>query len=110
MSFTSHIQLDTFVDLSTTQSKDCTMYIRIGHVEQNGVLHEFKALEVTLTYNTHDSVYKRIFKGHNMVDKAMEWAFMMSEGDFGSENKDELVKHIERAVHFHRMEGKLQHD
>lgn len=98
MSYTSRILLDTFVDLASTQSKDCTMYIRIGHVEQNGVLHEYKALEVVLTYNTHDSVYKSFFKGHNMVDKAMEWAFMMSEGDFGSENKDELVKHIERVI------------
>jgi len=96
--FVTRILLDTFVDLATTTSKDCTMRIRIGHVEQNDVLHEYMALEVTIHFNESNETYRMIFKGYNMVRKAMEWAFVVSEGDFASETEALLVEHIERVV------------
>lgn len=85
--FVSRILLDSFSDLSKMillgeNHQYCLMSARIGDVEQNDLLHKNSALEVTLHFKPSDEIYKSVFKGHNMAERAVEWTAKTVENYF----------------------------
>jgi len=103
--FISHILLDSFSDLDKMllvgnhPSQNCSMSIRIGDVEQNNLLHKNSALEVTLNFNPSNKIYKSIFKGHNIAEIAVEWAFKIAKDYFEPvNNKDAVLNRIKSQI------------
>lgn len=82
MSFVTRILPESFVHLGTLHLIDAGVNVSVGHVEQNGVLHENKAIKVNVFFKDADHEYNCVFKGEDMVQKASEWLFLKTEGEF----------------------------
>jgi len=114
--FVTRILLDSFSDLDKmlliedyfdmggeNPQQNCLVSVRIGDVEQNGLLHKNSALEVTLNFNyqstqTKSTVYKSVFKGHNMAELAVEWIAKVVEGYFGPVNKAAILNRLKPQI------------
>ena len=108
MSFVSRIIPESFKHIGQLLLADANVNVSIGDVEQNGVLHPEMALKVNVSFKTVDDEYNCIFKGEDMVQKASEWLFLKTEGEFSY--MDVGPHWLEKLVWFSHMEGKLQHD
>ena len=94
MSFTSRILLDTFNTFAVQTFAGGHYTVEAGDVEQNGELHTKMALRVTVQYDLpdNDSTYVQIFKGWNKLQKAADWLFQMTEGEFNTEAHQRLAE------------------
>jgi len=108
MSFVTRIIPESFVHLGQLLLADAGVNVEIGDVEQNGVLHPNMALKINVFYKSIDDEYNCVFKGEDMVQKASEWLFLKTEGEFTFGEVG--PKWLAKLVHFQRMKGKLQHD
>lgn len=102
--FVSRILLDSFFNLDKMVLvgedllQNCLMSVRIGDVEQNGLLHKNSALEVTLRFNTNNTVYKSVFKGHNMAELAVEWTAKTVENYFKPVDKAAILNRLKPQI------------
>lgn len=108
MSFVTRVIPESFREIGQLILADATVTVEVGDVEQNGVLHVDLAMKVHVCFKSEDTEYNCIFKGDDMVQKASEWLFLKTEGEFSF--MDVGSHWLEKLVYFHRMEGKLQHD
>lgn len=94
MSFTNRILLDTFNTFAVQTFTGGHYTVEAGDVEQNGELHTKMALRVTVQYDLpdNDSTYVQIFKGWNRLQKAADWLFQMTEGEFNTEAHQRLAE------------------
>lgn len=107
MSFVSRIIPESFRHIGELILPDARIIVEMGDIEQNDVLHLDMALKINVSFKTVDTQYNCIFKGHNMIDKACEWLFMITEGEFTfNDVGPQWLKKLVASNH----EGKLQHD
>ena len=108
MTFVTRIIPESFVHLGQLLLADAGVNVSIGNVEQNGILHEHKAIKVNVFFKSNDHEYNCVFKGDDMIQQASEWLFLKTEGEFNF--KEVGPRWLAKMVFFHRMEGRLEHD
>lgn len=107
MSFVSRIIPESFRHIGRIVLDDATINVEMGHVEQNGLLHLDMALKVNVSFNSVNTKYNCVFKGHNMIEKASEWLSEKTKGEFDLDVFG--LKWLQKTVALNH-EGKLQHD
>lgn len=106
--FVTRVVPESFREIGQLILADATVTVQIGNVEQNGMLHLDMALKVHVCFESEDTEYNCIFKGHDMIQKASDWLFLKTEGEFSF--MEVGPSWLAKMVFFHRMEDKLEHD
>lgn len=107
-SFVTRVVPESFKEIGKLILADATVNVEIGDVEQNGILHLDMALKVHVCFESEDTEYNCIFKGHDMIQKASDWLFLKTEGEFSF--MEVGPRWLAKMVFFHRMDGRLKHE
>lgn len=108
MSFVTRVIPESFKEIGQLILADAIVSVEVGDVDQNGLLHQDLALKVNVSFKSEDTKYNCIFKGHDMIQKASDWLFLKTEGEFGF--MEVGPRWLSKMVFFHRMDERLEHE
>jgi len=108
MSFVTRIIPESFGAEGRLILADAIVSVRIGDVEQNGVLHREQALKVNVSFKSENTAYNCVFKGSDMIEQACEWLLLKTEGEFNFQNVGPVW--LERMVFYSSVDSQPENE